>query len=56
MAPGFLGSSLVRRLINEGCEIVILDNASRGNTSRIEDIIAKVHYVEGDIRNQSIVN
>lgn len=54
---GFIGSSMVRRLIRDGHRIRILDNNSRGALRRIKDIPTH-HYefVAGDIRDAGLVN
>tara|TARA_B100001093_G_scaffold518619_1_gene604138 strand:- start:3391 stop:4308 length:918 start_codon:yes stop_codon:yes gene_type:complete len=44
-AAGFIGSSLAARLLNEGNEVVTIDNLSTGNASNIPD---GVDFVEGD--------
>lgn len=50
---GFVGSNLTRRLAEDGHEVVVLDDMSRGNASRVEGLGVKVH--EGDIRDTSLV-
>jgi len=52
---GFIGSSLVKRLINEGHSVRILDNNFRGSLRRLSNVINKVELVQGDIRNETIV-
>ncbi|MEA1913468.1 MAG: UDP-glucuronic acid decarboxylase family protein [candidate division WOR-3 bacterium] len=48
---GFIGSSLVRTLLNEGDEIFILDNLITGKYSNIENIMGekRVEFKEHDI-------
>ena len=48
---GFLGSTLARRLLNEGNEIWCLDNFFTGNMDNIADLLAnpKFHLVRQDI-------
>jgi nucleoside-diphosphate-sugar epimerase len=48
---GFLGSALSRRLIKLGHKVTIFDNNSRGSLEKISDIIDKIEFIEGDIRN-----
>lgn len=45
---GFIGSNLGDRLIDEGHEVVVLDNLYTGN---INNINSKALFIEGDIRN-----
>ena len=52
---GFLGSSLVRRLLKKGNQVIVLDNGSRGSVSRLEDIIDKITYIKGDVCSKETV-
>jgi len=47
---GFIGSNLVKYLINKGDEIVVLDNLLRGNKLD-NDILKNIKFIKGDIRN-----
>ena len=53
---GFLGSALVRRLVNSGARVRVLDNNSRGRASRLEDLWDRIEYVEGDVRDPATVD
>ena len=46
---GFLGAALTRKLVELGCDVVVLDNNSRGSSSRIDDIRDKIEFIEGDV-------
>ncbi len=48
---GFIGSSIARRLVNDGYYVRILDNFATGARSNLEDIWDKIDLVEGDIRD-----
>jgi nucleoside-diphosphate-sugar epimerase len=51
---GFIGSNLTKRLVNDGHEILVLDNLLRGN--KIDrDTFTKIKFVNGDIRDFDIV-
>lgn len=51
---GFIGSHLTAYLAEEGHEVIVLDNLLRGN--KIEDnILSKITFIEGDVRNQDLV-
>ena len=51
---GFIGSHLTAFLVNEGWEVVVLDNLLRGN--KIEDsILNKITFINGDVRDQNLV-
>ena len=52
---GFLGSSLVRRLVACGCAVRVLDNNSRGRAGRLVDVAERIELIEGDIRDAEIV-
>lgn len=52
---GFLGSALVRRLVAGGHRVRVLDNNSRGSSSRLGDVLKNVEMVEGDIRRPETV-
>ena len=46
---GFVGATLVRRLLDAGYEVRVLDNLSTGSASHLEGVDAEL--VEGDIRD-----
>ena len=50
---GFIGSNLCEALINEGCEVVCLDNFATGKIENILPLFSnpKFKLVVGDIRN-----
>ena len=52
---GFLGSALVRRLVEAGRRVRVFDNNSRGRAARLADIDGRFEYVEGDIRDAAAV-
>jgi nucleoside-diphosphate-sugar epimerase len=52
---GFLGSALTRRLVSLGARVRVLDNNSRGRTARLDDLDGRFEYVEGDIRDLTVV-
>ena len=52
---GFIGSHLADALIARGDIVTILDNLSTGSKENIAHILAKVIFVEGDIRNRELV-
>ena len=53
---GFIGSALVRKLLDEGHSVRVFDNNSRGNLRRLDDILDDIEFVEGDIRDLDQVN
>src|SRR5665647_1932204 len=54
---GFIGGHLVDRLIEEGCDVRVIDSLYSGKLENIENHIknGKVDFVKGDIRDASIV-
>jgi UDP-glucose 4-epimerase len=52
---GFIGSHLADALIARGDSVTILDNLSTGSLNNLSGIVEKVEFVEGDIRNQDLV-
>lgn len=52
---GFLGCALVRRLVLAGHRVRVLDNESRGNMSRLDDLKDDIHFVNADIRDSASV-
>jgi nucleoside-diphosphate-sugar epimerase len=52
---GFIGSALVRRLVQRGAQVRCLDNNSRGATDKLGPAVDHVELVIGDIRDPDIV-
>ncbi len=50
---GFIGSHIVRGLLDRGDHVVVLDNLSTGHRSNLEDV--EVEFIEGDIRDKDVV-
>ena len=50
-AAGFIGSNLTERLLEQGCEVVGLDNLSSGNRLNLAEALrnARFKFVEGDL-------
>ncbi|MEM3186324.1 MAG: NAD-dependent epimerase/dehydratase family protein [Conexivisphaerales archaeon] len=48
---GFIGSHLVRRLIEEGHEVMIIDNLSSGSLQNLADLALKEDCKVGDLRD-----
>ena len=51
---GFIGSNLVRQLLADGHEVVVLDNFSSGYRSNLVPF-PEVRIIEGDIRDDAAV-
>jgi len=52
---GFIGSALVRGLVNQGHQVRVLDNESRGNVRRLSDINDSIEFIQTDIRDGEAV-
>jgi len=48
---GFIGSSLVKRLVKDNHLVTVLDNNSRGDSIRLESVLSKIKFYECDIRD-----
>ena len=47
---GFIGSNIVRALVEKGERVRILDNLSTGRTENISDLLEQIEFINGDIR------
>jgi UDP-glucose 4-epimerase len=52
---GFIGSHLADALIARGDRVTILDNLSTGTLKNLSGVIENVDFIEGDIRDQTLV-
>lgn len=52
---GFIGSNLVRALLERGERVRVLDNFSTGRWDNLRDVLGQIELVEGDIRSYHIV-
>jgi nucleoside-diphosphate-sugar epimerase len=52
---GFVGAALCAELVTAGHHVVVLDNNSRGDTSRLARFRDSVELIEGDIRSYDAV-
>lgn len=48
---GFIGSHLVKRLVNKGYNITVIDNLERGKFEFIEEVSNKINFINVDLRN-----
>lgn len=52
---GFIGSNLVKLLLEEGHDVTVLDNLLSGQRANLEPF-PQARFVEGDIRDESVVD
>ena len=52
---GFIGSNITEKLVKRGERVVILDDLSTGKRENIGHLLGDIEFVEGDIRDPSIV-
>lgn len=48
---GFLGSNLVRSLVEDGHKVSVYDNLSRGNAKSLSKVIKYIEFYNGDVKN-----
>jgi len=53
---GFIGSHLVDALLEQGHDVVVLDNFSSGKKDNLAHVADKIQIIEGDIRDFETVN
>src|ERR671934_3175790 len=53
---GLIGSNLVRRLVELGDDVRVLDNFSTGNRANLADLAGDVEIVEGELRSYERVH
>lgn len=52
---GFIGSNLVRFLVEKGESVRVLDDFSTGKRENLTEIAGRIEIIEGDIRDSNIV-
>jgi UDP-N-acetylglucosamine/UDP-N-acetylgalactosamine 4-epimerase len=53
---GFIGSSVVRRLLEQGHNVSVLDNFSTGRRSNLNEVVGDITLIEGDLRSYERVH
>ena len=48
---GFVGSYLVKLLVKEGHEIIVIDNLHKGKKENLEPVLSKIQFEEGAERS-----
>ena len=49
---GFIGSNIVRYLVEKGKKVTVLDNLSEGKLENLAGVMKKLTFIKGDIRNK----
>ncbi|MEP7029300.1 MAG: SDR family NAD(P)-dependent oxidoreductase [Pseudolabrys sp.] len=52
---GFIGSALVKALVQAGASVRVLDDNSRGSPRRLADVEKDIEFIAGDIRDAAAV-
>ncbi|MBN1766832.1 MAG: SDR family oxidoreductase [Sedimentisphaerales bacterium] len=52
---GFIGSNMVRFLLQKGQQVRVLDNFETGKRENLSEVSDRIELIEGDIRDQEIV-
>ena len=52
---GFIGSNMVRFLLDKGETVRVLDNFETGKRENLTEVADKIEVIEGDIRDESTV-
>ena len=53
---GFIGSNIAKLLLKEDHTVTILDNLNTGKMENIESIKNKINFVNGDIRDTTLLD
>src|ERR1041384_3880538 len=49
---GFIGSHLVRALLNRGDSVRVLDNLSTGSLHNLAEVAGEIEFIPGDLRDE----
>ena len=52
---GFIGSHIVDALVSDGCQVTVLDNLSTGSDQNLFDVMDRITFYKGDIRDQQML-
>ncbi|MBX2860461.1 MAG: SDR family oxidoreductase [Vampirovibrio sp.] len=53
---GFIGSHIIQGLLAQGHRVRVLDNLSSGSLDNLTSMLEQVDFVEGDIRDSTVIN
>src|SRR5437870_3581918 len=52
---GFIGSHIIRRLLDLGHAVRVVDNFSTGFEENLEELAGRIDVVRGDLQDQTVV-
>jgi len=52
---GFIGSHIVRRLLDRGERVRVIDNLSTGNLANISELLSQIEFIQGDITHRETI-
>lgn len=52
---GFIGSYLVRGLVERGWDVVVVDNLARGRVERLQLVMDRIDWRQGDVRDVALM-
>ena len=52
---GFIGSHIVRRILNEGGNVRVIDNLSTGKRDRLKDVERSIEFITDDLADAPAV-
>jgi nucleoside-diphosphate-sugar epimerase len=52
---GFIGSNIVRKLVELGEEVTVIDNLLTGRKDNLKNVMNKIDFIEGDITNLALL-
>ena len=52
---GFIGSTIVKKLVDSGEDVRVVDNLSTGNLSKLNGYLNKIDFIEADITDKASV-
>ena len=53
---GFIGSHLVRHLVQDGAVVRVVDNLSTGDAARLQDVYSSIEFIEEDLSEGRVCN
>lgn len=52
---GFIGSHLVRKLVEQGAEVVVVDDLSTGSLDNLHDVLDRIDFRQGSVADRSFI-